>query len=186
MVPSDESDEDRGIHPHELQETERMPSRPCQAPLASARGNILPTCADGKPFPAWEERDVAGREGRDKARPSYCPISTMSTERCSSMVYAPSRQMRGHGNVLSHWSCRRLLRMSTPPSSYDAAHARNAWEVSYMSPPGRMRSPNRAYSRRWRRAIRTSEGIDRKTTNSNRGIAPSPHPQSDPDTTQAL
>jgi len=62
-----------------------------------------------------------------------CAISIAS---CSSMVYSPSMQMMGHGSVLSHWSCRRLLRMSNPPSSYDAAHARNAWECSYMSPPG--------------------------------------------------
>ena len=111
-------------------------------------------------------------------------ISTISTASCSSMLYSPSKQRMGQGSVLSHWLCRRLLRMSNPPSSYDAAHARNAWDTSYMSPPGRMRSPNRAYSRRWRRAIRISWGIHRKTTNSNRGIATSPHPQSDPDKTQ--
>jgi hypothetical protein len=68
-------------------------------------------------------------------------------------------------------------------SSYDAAHVRNAWDTSYMSPPGRIRSPNRACSRRWRRSILMSWGIDKKTTSSNRGIATSPHPQSEPDKT---
>src|SRR5215510_8273853 len=52
--------------------------------------------------------------------------------------------MMGHGSVLSHWSWSCLLQMSKPPSSYDAAHARNAWDCSYMFPPGRIRAPNRS------------------------------------------
>ena len=92
----------------------------------------------------------------DKAPPHYRCISTISTARCSSMVYSPSKQMIGHGSMPSHCSCRRLLRISNPPSSYDAAHTRNAWDCSYMSPPGRIRSPNRSCSRRRRRAIRIS------------------------------
>jgi hypothetical protein len=133
---------------------------------------------------SWFHRPYPSALGGDVhlcLRHDYRCISAMSTVSCSSMVYSPSKQRMGHGSVPSHCSCSRLLRMSKSPSSYEAAQARNAWEDSYISPPGMMRSPYRSCSR-WRsRAIRLFWGIQRKTTNSNSGIATSPHPHSDPD-----
>ena len=118
---------------------------PCLTQDRSRRGR------DMLEMPKIQERNVFWMSSHGVARTNitsyHCAISTISTARCSLMLYSPSKQRMGQSSIPSHSSCRRLLRMSNPPSSYDAAHTRNAWDDSYMSPPGRIRSPNLSCSR---------------------------------------
>jgi len=80
-----------------------------------------------------------------------------------SVLIVPSIRMAGDVCLDNHCSCQARLRPEKAGLSYCNAHSMKPVCISCMSPPGAIRSPNRAFSRAASRSRRTDVSVTTST-----------------------